>query len=398
MRSRPTLHRGPSTSFVVFSTLGLLLIGIGGTLGTLVALGHLELPWIRKPVVGAAVPAKPIETHEGEVACVVLGRPLKAYGKVARDDLADPKNGGLAVVWMPREAVDPNWLREPGQVIGRVLGRDKAPGYIFTEKDFLPLGTREGVTAGIPSGKMALSVRTEQVAGLHVLKPGDRFDLLAAVPIDLKEQLPQLQLGLGNDALEGRDQVLGHLQRQATTQVVVENGVLVSMTPTGSAATNVAPPSKSLAEKITRPAGSEGAVAAATSSASFEAVIAVGPQEIVPLTKSLHLGHGVTCIARSGRPDEAPPANSHASSAAVKIPEDESPLKHLAVIERIDSQGRKVEVFVTSYPRSKVEGKEEASAADAPDAPQSAPSEVRESKPSADRQSHRGAPGAPPSS
>ncbi len=397
MRSRPTLHRGPSTSFLVLSTLGLLLVGIGGTLGTLVASGHLQLPWVRQPDVLAPPRVQPIETHEGEVACVVLGRSLKAYGKVARDDLADPKTGGLAVVWMPREAVDPNWLREPGEVIGRVLGRDKASGYIFTEKDFLPQGTREGVTAGIPSGKMALSVRTDQVAGLHVLKPGDRFDLLAAVPIDLKQQLPQLQLGLGNDALEGRDQVLGHLQRQATTQVVVENGVLVSMTPTGSAAGAGAPPSKSLAEKITRPAGSEGPPPTTTSS-SFEAVIAVGPQEIVPLTKSLHLGHGVTCIARSGRPDATPPAAASALSEAVKIPEDESPLKHLAVIERIDSQGRKVEVFVTSYPRSKVEGKEEASAAGAPKAPPAGPAEVRESKPAVDRQSHRGAPGAPPSS
>ena len=51
-------------------------------------------------------------------------------------------------------------------VIGRVLEHEKTPGYVFTEADFLPKGTREGIVAGIPAGKRAIRLSADRVDGL----------------------------------------------------------------------------------------------------------------------------------------------------------------------------------------------------------------------------------------
>ena len=64
------------------------------------------------------------------------------------------------------------------------MAHDKAPGFVFTERDFLPKGTLPGLVAGIPPGKRALTLDAGKLRGIDLLQIGDHLDLLAAVPVD----------------------------------------------------------------------------------------------------------------------------------------------------------------------------------------------------------------------
>jgi hypothetical protein len=103
-------------------------------------------------------------------------------------------------------------------VIGRVLDHDKEPGYVFTEADFLPPGTREGITAGIPAGKRAVRISADKVDGLYGLHAGDRFDLLATMPIEASRSSGGQSFGFSGPygqqlALQGAALELGQQRR-----------------------------------------------------------------------------------------------------------------------------------------------------------------------------------------
>ena len=69
---------------------------------------------------------------------------------LTRDHLWDPTKNQIAVVYLPPSAVTKEMLRLP-DIIGRVLNHEKTPGYVFTDGDFMPPGTREGFIAGVPA-------------------------------------------------------------------------------------------------------------------------------------------------------------------------------------------------------------------------------------------------------
>jgi len=119
----------------------------------------------------------------GLVAVPTPARPIPAYTRVTRDHFWDPVNGRLAVVYLPPQAVTKEMLTRLPDVIGRVLDHEKAPGYVFTNSDFMPDGTREGLVAGIPAGKRAIRIPSDVVEGLYGLHSGDRFDLVANLTV-----------------------------------------------------------------------------------------------------------------------------------------------------------------------------------------------------------------------
>jgi Flp pilus assembly protein CpaB len=255
---------------------------------------------------------RPDETHideetgpdlTGMVAIPASVAALPALTKLRPDHLADPASGLPKLFHFAPEKLDPAWLREPKQLIGRVLAVDVGPGHLFTEGDFLPTGTAEGVAGGVPAGKLALIVAVDRLPGISELRRGDRFDLLATMPVDLRRELPQLRLGLGQETITGRERLIGSLQRRATIQVLAEDATLV--------------------------AGSE---------AGERRTIAVAPQEVVPVTKALSLGIEVVCVARSGQP---------ADGSMPRISVDRSPAEQLQVIEQITGRRRELEVFAT---------------------------------------------------
>src|SRR5436190_5778332 len=142
--------------------------------GALMALGIIDVSKFRSTAPSTA----------GLIAVPTPATVIPAYTRVRRDHLWDRRNARLAVIYLPPRAVTKEMLVNIGDIIGRVLDGDKEPGYVFTESDFLPRGTREGIGAGIPAGKRAIRISAERVDGLFGLNAGDRFDILATLPID----------------------------------------------------------------------------------------------------------------------------------------------------------------------------------------------------------------------
>lgn len=239
---------------------------------------------------------RPLVQPPGTVAVPMAARPIKAYTRVTRDDMWDGRNGRFAVAFVPADQVTPAMMTKITDVTGRVLARDKAPDYVFTEDDFLPRGTRPGVVAGIPAGKRALRLEAEKVLGLIGLRAGDRFDLVATVPLDPSKRsaLPNVGGAYGGLLSQQLAQASGaNGQKQANVRVVVQSGVVVS--PVETRAVPLSTTSLTQGTRTqTRPVQ--------------EMVIAIDPTEVAPLTEAMAIGAVLTCLPRSGRPDD--PADS----------------------------------------------------------------------------------------
>ena len=234
-------------------------------------------------------PAEP--SMAGLVAVPTPARPIPAYTRVTRDHFWNPATGQLAVVYLPPQAVTKEMLTRLPDVLGRVLNHDKAPGYVFTDADFMPDGTREGLVAGIPAGKRAIRIPADQVDGLFGLNSGDRFDLVATMPIDEGRTGGGQAFEFGGVfaeqlALEAR---LSNWQKQATVQVLAQNGVIVEEMTTRQipvVQTSVAEGARTR----TRPVQ--------------EVVIAIDPAEVAQLTEAMAVGAKIWMVPRSGRPDD----------------------------------------------------------------------------------------------
>jgi Flp pilus assembly protein CpaB len=270
------------TPAVAAAAVALAVVGIGGSLW---ALGLLDLSRFRAQTRSTA----------GLIAVPTPAQRIGTYTRVTRDHFWDPKAQQLTMLYLPPQAVTRDMLVDFRDLLGRVLAHDKQPGFVFTEADFLPKGTREGIVAGIPAGKRAVRVPADKVEGLYGLNPGDRFDLVATLPIDGRGSSPAQNFNFGGVygqqlALQAR---LSNWQKQATVRVMVQNGVVVEPMITRQ----VPFFSTSLTQGgITRMRPVQ------------EIVIAVDPEEVARLTEAMAVEAKISCIPRSGRPDD--PVNS----------------------------------------------------------------------------------------
>jgi len=236
------------------------------------------LPFFRKP--------KP-NTHEGEVAIPTSLENIPAYTRVSRDHLLDPETGALHVFWMKPENVKPDMItvEDINKIIGRVVNHEKQANYAFRETDFLPPGTRPGMVAGIPPGKRSYTLEVTKIKGIQSLKAGDRFDLLATLPVDdkLSARLPE------NTQLVSTGNVIVP-QKRATVRVIARNSIVVSPMTTRLV-----------------PTTSEGLITGTTRGTRpvTEVVFALDPQEITDLSEALNVNADIMCAARSGHPDDA---------------------------------------------------------------------------------------------
>jgi hypothetical protein len=295
-RKATTRRRSPLAG--VLGALASIVVLVGGTVTTLQAMGVIDVTrlWQQSP-------------YSGLVAIPASGSHIPAYAKVRRDHLVD-HDTGQAVKWfyMPPEKVRPEWIIDKNDILGRVMCRDKEPGYVFTESDFLPLGSRPGVSGGVPAGKRAMVLDAAQIRGLKDLQIGDRFDLLASTPVDLKSLQPRVRSLLvsagGQAALPGATSGVGG---QASVRVLAHNGLVITSTPTDAPRPGEKP--------------------------STEMTIAIDPDEINPITEALAMKAGLYCVVRSGRPDE---------NAADPPTPASDPLAGMSVIETV--RGRKVDL------------------------------------------------------
>ncbi|MBV9125611.1 MAG: hypothetical protein JO112_19855 [Planctomycetes bacterium] len=231
----------------------------------------------------------------------VSAKMIPAYTQVTRDYLLNPKTGILQVIYVPPQEVKLNkdLVTTTDKIFGRVVNHDKPAGYAFTESDFLPPGTLPGVVAGIPPGKRAVVVDADKIKGIQALKAGNHFDLLGSLPLDdRKNPTANLMLMPG---------VATWPQKRALEKVLVENGVIVEPMTTRQVPVGT----------VTRPGYPT------PTKAVQEVVLAVDPKEMAPLTEALDLNASITCVARSGRPDDpasvATPGSNPSKRQVVEI-------------------------------------------------------------------------------
>lgn len=260
----------PSMVKIAAFSLAFLLLAAGGTIAGLFYFGILRLPQAEQSK------AAKKEPPPGTVAVPLAVRPLKAFSVITREDLFDPKTNAMKVIHLPTEEVARRGIITSfNDLLGRVVNRDKSTGYSFTEKDLLPQGTRSGLVAGIPPGKRAIALDMSKVHGVVYLKSGDHFDLLAAWPIKSSDLGKKLAAEL-------------HGAKRAGVKVVVNDGIVI---------TPVVPVKKAGKKIGDRPPPEQ------------EIIVAVDAEEIGPLTEALATNAEMTCVARSGRPDDPGPAS-----------------------------------------------------------------------------------------
>jgi len=251
--------------------------------GALMALGVVDLSRF-----GSSAPST-----AGLIAVPTPAATIPAYARVRRDHLWDRANGRLAMLYLPPQTVTREMLVDISDVIGRVLEQAKEPGYVFTESDFLPRGTREGIVAGIPAGKRAIRISADRVDGLFGLHAGDRFDILATMPIAASGGGRTFNFAGPYSQEVALQAQLSNWDKQATVRVIVQSAVIVE-------------PMTTRGVPIYQSSLTEGGTA--RTRPVQETVIAVSPDEVALLTEAMAVEARLTTIPRSGRPDD--PAGS----------------------------------------------------------------------------------------
>lgn len=273
------------TSFLPLALMAFTAIGLLAVVG-------VSLAWLSGAF--ATDDPEPVD-RTGQLAFPALARPVAAFEKLTRDDFINPQTGQLHVIWLSESNASVA-LRDMGEVIGRVLSRDKQAGMVLTEADLMERGTRPGLAAGVPPGKLAVTIPADEVTGLDQLRNGDRFDLLVALPKrDDVEQISNTEPAVLFGGIKPPSLRVGQLSRQHGVKRLVTNAMLVTLftkterSTTGPRGLTVPPQSS---RSRTKTAETETVVAE----------LAVDPEEIGPLTQAISLDTPLTCVLRSGQP------------------------------------------------------------------------------------------------
>lgn len=226
----------------------------------------------------------------GMVGVPVAALDLPAYTEIQLEHLLDPRTGQLAAVVLPEESILESTIVDPKALVGRVLARRKAAARVFREDDFLPVGTRPGLVAGIPKGKRALRIDAGKVGGIVGLQQGDRFDLVATDRGQATASRVESVYGASGAGANGSS---------ARARLIAENAAVVT------ALSERALPTPGRGEQIVQ-----------------EMVIALGPDEVPLVTEALALAQRIDCIPRSGLPsesDESASAESESAASASRL-------------------------------------------------------------------------------
>ncbi len=267
------------------------LVRAATTLGILVAGGLLTFSALSY----AGVFEDESESREGMVRIPRSIVPINALSKVRREDIYDLSRGDDCYFWMSKEriAAHPEWITRASDIVGRVMARDKEPDLVFTQDDFLPEGSRTGLSAGIPRGKQGFFVDSETIPGLQLLRQGDTFDLLASLPDEAKEK-QDAEFGL----LAGGIKVHGGKPVPLNgVRVLVKSGTMVAITRGHEMTTQG---SMALPEPESRLRKSEG----------LQITIAIAPEEVPALTQSIAADMPIRCVAGSGQTETTKPTTS----------------------------------------------------------------------------------------
>lgn len=274
-----TPPRGRSTVSLLLVGFVILIVGGVATVGTLWGLGVIPELFGKKA-------GKP--SHEGMIAVPVSAIDIAATSVVTRDHLIDKEAKELKLIYVKPEELKPEMIRDPAQIIGRVMKRDKKPGYAFTERDFYPVGTQAGITAAIPPNKRSFVFEAEKVKGIAALRPGDRFDIVGAFSLDDKKNSASASpKDLINSAMVVSPTGQLVAPKRAKVHALVSEGIVLTPIVTRQVAVTTASITAG-AQPRTKPVQ--------------EITIALDPSEIFALTEALKLDETLICVARSGQP------------------------------------------------------------------------------------------------
>ncbi|MEM7478384.1 MAG: hypothetical protein AAF483_25660 [Planctomycetota bacterium] len=271
-------------SYLPMLLMGVTAIGMLGLAGFFIAwvAGVFDRP-----------ESRPVD-RTGQLACPALVRPVSAFEKLTKDDFINPQTNQLHVMWLP-EKTAARAIRDMGDLIGRVVKRDRAYNVVLSEADLLEKGTRPGLAAGIPPNKFAVTIPTASITGLDQLLHGDRFDLLVALPErNATEQVSNSEPAALFGGIKPPSLRVGQLSRQHGVKRLVTNGMLVTLftktkrSTTGASGLTITPSRGSKAKTVT----------------SVVAEVAVSAEEIGPLTEAISLSTKLTCVIRSGQPTD----------------------------------------------------------------------------------------------
>ncbi|QDS89108.1 hypothetical protein EC9_33050 [Rosistilla ulvae] len=279
-RNRPPASTFPKSAIVI----AVLIAGCSLTYGIVRAAGWLDraAPLAQKP------------SREGMVPVPKALVDLRAFDVVRREDVYDLSRGEESYFWLPKEQVEshPEWFRRVDQIIGRVMARDKRADFVFSEKDFLPEGSRSGIVGGIASGKQGFFLSAEKIPGLRFLKSGDRFDLLASLP--KKSEPPSSEYGLLMGGIKARG---GKPIPLNGVRILAQNAEMIALTTRRIMTTQ-----GGLQLDATDTRGRT-----VNNAKDEQVAIAIDPAEAVPLTQALGDDLEIHMVTRSGQ--EAPLAN-----------------------------------------------------------------------------------------
>lgn len=257
----------------------------------IVALGSLTYGVLRVAgFLGNSTPIAQKKSREGLVPVPKSLTSLKAFSKVNREDVYDLKLGDDSYFWLPKAQVDanPDWMVSVDQIIGRVMARDKSPDFVFQEKDFLPEGSRTGLMGGVPVGKQGFFLDVDQIPGLRFLKKGDRFDLLVNLPEETRDPSAEYGLLMGGIRVQG-----GKPVPVTGIRMLAQGAELIALT-TNRTMTTQGGLSLSTTDANGRPLRDE---------KEERVLIAISPQESVPLTDALGNELTIHAVIRSGQGD-----------------------------------------------------------------------------------------------
>lgn len=284
-RSRTSLL---SRLLVPVAIAGLLFVGLA--IYTVVN-GELRLPF-GGGVLFAFQKEEPKQTAKGTpagtVAVLACPRNLPAYTMITQDHFYT--KDGLHTVAVVPEAVEANRLFPANadgvkRLVGRVLRRNKSTNYAFTERDFLPVGTRPGPSAGIPPGKRGMWIDLATVQGLADARAGDRVDIVAAIELKTRPALDTSVLGnLADPVAKAKLTSVanrGANTPQASSWVVARRALVIQPRRSRSAS----------------PGKKRGG------SSIEEVFVAMAPDEVASFSQALAQGVTLVAAPRSGQPD-----------------------------------------------------------------------------------------------
>ena len=279
----------------------------------------------------------PTDQLAGYVGIASNAIKIEPFQAIQASDLSEPDSGQLRQYYFKGDELNPDWIQDPKQLIGRVVNREIEPGYLFSESDFLqpgtlitsikayeaidegaiipadsgsdwtgrvaardleagetlkeddlfPAGTSPGVTAAIPSDRVALEIELDQVRGAKQLARGDRFDLLCTVTSDIGNALDGVQIS---------SVLLSNLENARSNRLLAKRAIVIERK-------------------------------------EDQIIVAFHANEISEVTKSLARNEDIYCITRSANDDDA--EETVPSDLTTQWESDPNPLDGISVSETI---------------------------------------------------------------